>query len=53
MAQAATLGDEVVLAECDLDACRQGKEKMFDFGAHRQPAHYTAITARAGVIEPA
>ena len=29
VAEAATLGDEVVLAECDLDDCRQGKEKMF------------------------
>ncbi len=53
VAEASTLGDELVIADADLDLCRQGKQKMFDFGAHRQPAHYTAITARAGVIEPA
>ncbi len=37
VAQAETLADEVIVAECDLDACRQGKEKMFDFAAHRRP----------------
>jgi hypothetical protein len=26
---------------------------MFNFGAHRRPEQYTAITDRAGVIEPA
>ncbi|AWB22703.1 hypothetical protein DA075_18845 [Methylobacterium currus] len=53
VAQAQTLGDEVVVAECDLDRCRKGKDKMFDFGQHRQPAPYGPITERAGVIEPA
>ncbi len=52
VAEASTLGDEMLVADCDLDLCRQGKEKMFDFAAHRQPAHYTAITERAGIIEP-
>ena len=53
VAEAATLGDELVLADCDMELCRQGKSKMFDFGAHRQPAQYEAITGRAGVVEPA
>ena len=53
VAQARTLGDEVLTADCDLDLCRQGKDKMFDFAAHRQPGQYAAITERAGVIEPA
>ncbi len=53
VAEASTLGDEVLVADCDMDLCQQGKSKMFDFGAHRQPAHYAPITARAGVIEPA
>ncbi len=52
VAEAHTLGDELVIADCDLNLCRQGKDKMFNFAAHRQPAHYTAITERAGVIEP-
>ncbi len=52
VAEAAGLGDEVVLAECDLDACRQGKDKMFDFAAHRRPEWYDAITAQTGAMPP-
>jgi predicted amidohydrolase len=52
VAEASTLGDEVLVADCDLDACRQGKEKMFNFAAHRRPAQYGLITATAGAIEP-
>ena len=52
VAEARTLEDEVLVADCDMALCRQGKDKMFDFAAHRQPAQYAAITGRAGVIEP-
>jgi N-carbamoyl-D-amino-acid hydrolase len=52
VAEAATLGDELLVADCDLDLCRQGKEKMFNFAAHRRPMHYGPITERAGVVEP-
>ena len=52
VAQAETLGDEVVVADCDLDACRQGKEKMFDFAAHRRPEWYGAITGQTGMVLP-
>ena len=52
VAQAATLADEVVVADCDLEQCRQGKDKMFNFAAHRRPEHYRPITERAGVVEP-
>ena len=53
IAEAQTLADEIVVADLDLDLCRQGKDKMFNFAAHRRPEQYTAITERAGVIEPA
>ena len=53
VAGAGTLGDEVLVADCDLDPCQQGKSKMFDLGAHRRPAQYAAITERAGMVEPA
>ncbi|WP_213285520.1 N-carbamoyl-D-amino-acid hydrolase [Bradyrhizobium sp. sGM-13] len=53
VAEAQTLADEIVVADLDLDLCRQGKDKMFNFAAHRRPQQYTAITERAGVIEPA
>ncbi len=52
VAETKTLDDEVIVVDCDLDLCRQGKEKMFNFGAHRQPAQYKPITDRAGVVEP-
>jgi hypothetical protein len=52
VAEAATLGDELLVVDCDLDLCRQGKDKMFNFAAHRRPRHYAAITERAGVVEP-
>lgn len=53
VAQARTLGDEVILAEADLDLCLQGKEKMFDFAAHRRPAHYGRIVDQVGAEPPA
>jgi hypothetical protein len=52
VAEAATLGDEVIVADCDLDACRQGKEKMFNFAAHRRPRWYGPITEQTGAIPP-
>ena len=53
VAGSSSLGDELLVADCDLDLCRQGKDKMFNFADHRRPAHYGPITERAGVIEPA
>ena len=53
VAEAQTLADEIIVADLDLDLCRQGKDKMFNFAAHRRPEQYSAITERAGVIEPA
>jgi len=52
VAQARTLGDEVIVADCDLDACRQGREKMFNFEAHRRPEHYTRLVDQVGVVLP-
>lgn len=50
VARAASLGDELVVADCDLDACLQGKTKMFDFAAHRRPEHYRRIVEQTGAI---
>jgi len=52
VAEAKTLADEVILADCDLDLCRQGKEKMFNFAAHRRPEAYGLITSRKGAEAP-
>ncbi|MGK7863402.1 N-carbamoyl-D-amino-acid hydrolase [Falsiroseomonas sp. E2-1-a4] len=52
VAQAKTTADEVIVAEIDLDACRQGKEKMFNFAAHRRPQWYGRIVDQVGVVAP-
>ena len=52
VAQAASLSDEVITAECDLDDCRQGKDKMFNFAAHRRPEHYRRIVDQLGAEAP-
>jgi predicted amidohydrolase len=55
VAQAKTLGDEVLVADCDLDACLHGRApgKMFDFGFHRRPDQYRRIVEQAGIEAPA
>lgn len=52
VAQAKTLADEVLVADCDLDACLQGKTKMFNFAAHRRPQHYRRIVEQVGAEPP-
>lgn len=52
VAEAKTKEDEVVFAEIDLDACRQGKTKTFDFERHRRVEHYQRIVQQTGVVEP-
>ncbi|MCH8997559.1 MAG: N-carbamoyl-D-amino-acid hydrolase [Proteobacteria bacterium] len=48
VAEAETRDDELVVAECDLDACIFNKETVFNFAAHRRPEHYGLITERVG-----
>ncbi|GJD04105.1 carbon-nitrogen hydrolase [Colletotrichum higginsianum] len=52
IAEASTTEDEVVYAEINLDACRPGKERTFDFARHRRVEHYSCITEQTGVVEP-
>lgn len=52
VAETQGLGDELIVADCDLDLCIQGKTKMFDFAAHRRPEAYRAIAEQAGAIAP-
>ena len=44
----ATLGDELVVARCDLDLGRSYKTTVFDFARHRRPEHYRLIVERTG-----
>jgi predicted amidohydrolase len=52
VAQASTLGDEVVVARVDLDRCRIYKESIFNFAKHRRPEHYGLIVERTGAGAP-
>ncbi|KZT29629.1 N-carbamoyl-D-amino acid hydrolase [Neolentinus lepideus HHB14362 ss-1] len=52
LAESKTLGDELVVADCDLELCRQGKGKTFAFDRHRRTEHYGRIVAQTGVVEP-
>jgi predicted amidohydrolase len=52
VAQAASKGDEVFTARCDLAISRFNKEAMFNFAQHRRIEHYGLITERAGAIPP-
>lgn len=48
VAMAATSGDEVFAAKCDLDICLYNRKAMFNFAEHRQVQHYGIITAHPG-----
>ncbi|MDH3683134.1 MAG: N-carbamoyl-D-amino-acid hydrolase [Acidimicrobiia bacterium] len=52
VARAETDGDELVVATCDLDWCRNYKETLFDFDYYRMPEHYGRITAQRGAVPP-
>jgi predicted amidohydrolase len=52
VAQCHTLGDELIVADCDLDDCIFGRETIFNFAAHRRPEHYRLITERTGAVPP-
>ncbi len=43
VAQALTTGDEVIVADCDLDWCDRYKKTLFDFARYRRPEVYTLI----------
>ena len=52
VAMSATLGDELIVARCDLDLGRSYRDTVFNFARHRQPQHYGLITERAGAVPP-
>jgi predicted amidohydrolase len=52
VAQTVTCDDELIVADCDLDWCRNYKDTLFDFDRYRRPEMYGRITTQKGVIEP-
>ena len=45
-----TTGDELIVADCDLDACAKYKQTLFDFDRYRRPQLYGLIAERRGAI---
>lgn len=52
VAQCQSSDDELAVATCDLDLCRNYKETLFDFERYRTPEHYQRITQQRGVRLP-
>jgi len=50
VAETSTLEDELIVADCDLDATKFGKDTIFNFAAHRRTEHYGLITSQTGVV---
>lgn len=50
VAMCSSLGDELIVHKCDLDAGRPYKADIFNFAAHRQPETYSLIVERAGAM---
>ena len=46
------VGDEVAVARCDLDMCKNYKDTLFDFERYRMPEYYKRITEQRGATEP-
>jgi N-carbamoyl-D-amino-acid hydrolase len=52
LVEAATLGDELIVAHCDLDLTRSYTETPFNFAKHRVPEAYRLIVERKGAVPP-
>jgi N-carbamoyl-D-amino-acid hydrolase len=52
VAKARTEGDEVVIAEVDLDYSEPYRQSVFNFEAHRRPENYSLIVERVGRGDP-
>ncbi|MEM8552684.1 MAG: N-carbamoyl-D-amino-acid hydrolase [Pseudomonadota bacterium] len=53
VAEGKTEDDELVVAECDLDATVFGKSTIFNFAAHRRIEHYGLIASQTEARPPA
>jgi predicted amidohydrolase len=52
VARAASAGDEVIVARCDLDLGRSYRETTFNMAIHRRTEHYRMIVERSGPKPP-
>lgn len=52
VAQTKGEGDELIFADCDLDACQYYKDNIFNFANHRRPEFYGPIVQQTGRKDP-
>lgn len=52
VARCETEGDELAVADCDLDLCARYRRTLFDFDRYRRPEAYALITERRGAAAP-
>jgi N-carbamoyl-D-amino-acid hydrolase len=52
VAQASTLGDELITYRCDLDLAQRCKKATLNFERNRRTEYYGLITSQTGVVEP-
>ena len=52
-AQSTTLGDELIVHDCDLDESRASKQDLFNFAVNRKIEHYSIITQQTDACPPA
>ncbi len=52
VAACTTLGDELAVAQCDLDLTLSYKNTSFNFARHREPQAYGLIVERKGAVPP-
>jgi len=50
LAKTVSSGDEIAVADCDLDWCRNYTGTLFDFDRYRRPEVYGPIASQRGVI---
>jgi predicted amidohydrolase len=51
VAQAKTVGDELIFADCDFEQTREIKEHIFNFDLHRRPDEYKIISKPKEIVE--
>jgi predicted amidohydrolase len=52
LAMCSTLEDELAVAACDLDRCKELKQHVFNFELHREPDAYRLIVETKGAVPP-
>ncbi len=52
IAQSSTWGDELIVADCELDLCGLSRATTFDFAKHRRIEAYQRITTQTGSTQP-